>query len=69
VLRRGLTRATDFLLPLGAAAAVLALVAPSTLVAERSDVILGALVLFTALTVPPSELAQVRSAPRWHSAR
>ena len=61
MLRRGLNQATDFLLPLGAAAAALALVAPSTLVAKRSDVILGALVLFTALTVAPSELAQVRA--------
>ncbi len=61
MLRRGLTHATDFLLPLGAAAGALALVAPSTLVAERSDLVLGALVLFTALTIAPSELAQVRA--------
>jgi BASS family bile acid:Na+ symporter len=61
VLRRGLTRTTDFLLPLAAAAGALALVAPSTLVAERTDVVLAALVLFTALTIAPSELAQLRA--------
>jgi BASS family bile acid:Na+ symporter len=61
VLRHGLTRATDFLLPLAAVAGALALVAPSTVVAERSDVVLAALVLVTALTIAPSELAQLRS--------
>jgi hypothetical protein len=61
VLRRGLIRATDFLLPLAAAAGALALVAPSAVVAERSDVVLAALVLFTALTIAPSDLAQLRA--------
>jgi bile acid:Na+ symporter, BASS family len=61
MLRRGLTRATDFLLPLAAAAGALALAAPATGVAERSDVVLAALVLFTALTIAPSELAQLRT--------
>jgi predicted Na+-dependent transporter len=61
VLRRGLIRATDFLLLLATAAGALALVAPSTVVAERSDVVLAALVLFTALTIPPTELAQLRA--------
>jgi bile acid:Na+ symporter, BASS family len=61
VLRHGLTRATDLLLPLAAAAGALALVAPSSVVAERTDVVLAALVLFTALTIAPSELAQLRA--------
>lgn len=61
VLRRGLIRATDFLLLLATAAGALALVAPSTVVAERSDVVLAALVLFTALTIPPTELTQLRA--------
>lgn len=60
VLRRRLVRAPDFLLPLAAAAGVLGLVAPSAAVAERSDVVLAVLVLCTALTIPPSELAQLR---------
>ena len=58
-LRRGLVRATDVLLPLACAAGALALVAPSAVVAERSDIVLAALVLFTALTIAPSELAQL----------
>ena len=61
VLCRGLSRAPDVLLALAAAAGALALVAPSTVVAERSDVVLAALVLFTALTIAPSELAQLRA--------
>jgi predicted Na+-dependent transporter len=61
VPRRGLIRAPDVLLALAAAAGALALVAPSTVVAERSDVVLAALVLFTALTIAPSELAQLRA--------
>ena len=60
-LRRGLVRATDVLLPLACAAGALALVAPSAVVAERSDIVLAALVLFTALTIAPSELAQLRA--------
>jgi predicted Na+-dependent transporter len=59
VLRRGLIRTTDFLLPLAAGAGALALLAPSTTVAERSDVVLAALVLFTALTIAPSDLVQL----------
>jgi bile acid:Na+ symporter, BASS family len=61
VLRRGLIGATDFLLPLAAAAGALALIAPSTVVAEHTDVVLAALVLFTALTIAPSELAQLHT--------
>jgi bile acid:Na+ symporter, BASS family len=61
VLRGGLIRTTDFLLPLAAGAAAFALLAPSTAVAERSDLILAALVLFTALTIAPSELVQLRA--------
>jgi predicted Na+-dependent transporter len=59
VLRRGLARATGVVLPLAVVAAALGLVAPSTGVAERSDVVLAALVLFTALTIAPSELQQL----------
>lgn len=61
MLRRGLIRTTDFLLPLAAGAAAFALVVPSTAVAERSDLVLAALVLFTALTIAPSELVQLRA--------
>jgi predicted Na+-dependent transporter len=61
VARRGLIRTTDFLLPLGAAAAILALITPSTLVAERSDIVLAALVLFTALTIASCDLAELRA--------
>jgi bile acid:Na+ symporter, BASS family len=61
VLRGGLIRTTDFLLPLAAGAAAFALLAPSTAVAERSDLVLAALVLFTALTIAPSELVQLRA--------
>jgi bile acid:Na+ symporter, BASS family len=61
VLRRGLIGATDFLLPLAAAAGALALIAPSTVVAEHTDVVLAALVLFTALTIAPSELVQLHT--------
>lgn len=35
--------------------------APATVVAERSEVVLAALVLFTALTIAPCELAQLRA--------
>lgn len=61
MVRRELIGATDFLLPLAAAAGALALIAPSTTVAEHTDVVLAALVLFTALTIAPSELARLRS--------
>jgi bile acid:Na+ symporter, BASS family len=57
VLRRGLTRATGLLLPLAVVAAVLALLVPSESLAERSDYVLAALVLFVALGIAPSELA------------
>jgi predicted Na+-dependent transporter len=59
VLRRGLARATGVVLPLAVAAAALGVGAPSGGVAERSDVVLAALVLFTALTIAPSELRQL----------
>jgi BASS family bile acid:Na+ symporter len=61
VPRRALIRATDLLLPLALAAGALALIVPSAVVAERSDVVLAALVLFTALTIAPHELAQLRA--------
>lgn len=57
MLRRGLTRASDWLLALAAVAAVLALLVPSHVVAQRSDLVLGALVLFTALGIAPAQLA------------
>jgi predicted Na+-dependent transporter len=59
VLRRGLARASGVVLPLAVAAAALGVVAPSGGVAERSDVVLAALVLFTALTIAPSDLRQL----------
>jgi predicted Na+-dependent transporter len=60
VLRAGLSRATDALLPLATAAAALGLVAPSTGMSERSDQVLAALVLFTALGIRPAQLAGLR---------
>jgi BASS family bile acid:Na+ symporter len=57
VPREALTRITDLLLPLAVVAAGFALVVPSNALAERSDWILGALVLFTALGIAPSQLA------------
>ena len=57
MLRHGLTRTADLLLPLAVTAAALALLVPSHAVAEGSDWILGALVLFTALGIAPSRLA------------
>jgi bile acid:Na+ symporter, BASS family len=60
VLRQGLTRTADLLLPLAAAAAALALLVPSKTLAERSDWLLAALVLFTALGIAPSQLATLR---------
>jgi predicted Na+-dependent transporter len=60
-LRRVLQRVPHLLLPLAGTAALLALLAPSNALAERSDLVLAALVLFTALGIPPSELATLRS--------
>lgn len=61
MLRRGLIRATAVVLPRSLAAGALALVAPARVVAERADVVLAVLVLFTALTIAPSQLAQLRA--------
>ena len=60
MLRRGLIRTSDALLPLAAVAAGLALVVPSEAVAQRSDLVLAALVLFTALGIAPAQLATLR---------
>jgi bile acid:Na+ symporter, BASS family len=60
VLRRGLTRAADLLLPLALLAAVAALAVPSETLAERSDFLLAGLVLLTALCIPPSQLLSLR---------
>lgn len=60
MLRQGLTRTADLLLPLAVVAAALALLVPSTTLAKRSDWILAALVLFTALGIAPSQLAILR---------
>ena len=57
---RPLSRVTEALLPLAAAAAALALVAPSTGLSERSDLVLAALVLFTALGIQPKQLLGLR---------
>jgi BASS family bile acid:Na+ symporter len=57
MLRRPLTRASEWLLALAAVAAVLALLFPSHAVAQRSDLVLAALVLFTALGIAPAQLA------------
>jgi hypothetical protein len=59
MLGRALRRADDWLLALAACAAVLALVAPSGALAQRSDVVLAALVLFTALGIAPAQLARL----------
>ena len=64
LLRRGLQSAPSLLLPLAITAAVVALLAPSGALAERSDLVLAALVLFTALGIPTSELASLRSRKR-----
>jgi predicted Na+-dependent transporter len=61
LLRRGLRRAPGLLLPLALAAALAGLLAPSGALAERSDLVLAALVLFTALGIAPSELARLRA--------
>jgi predicted Na+-dependent transporter len=60
VLRKGLTRTPDLLLPLALATAALALLLPWQALAERSDWALAALVAFTALGIPPAELAALR---------
>ncbi len=41
----------------------LAFVAPSQLLARRSDLLLGALVLFTAMTIEPRRLVALRRRP------
>jgi SBF-like CPA transporter family (DUF4137) len=64
LLRRGLQSAPRLLLPMAMGAAVVALLAPSGALAERSDLVLAALVLFTALGIPTSELASLRSRKR-----
>jgi hypothetical protein len=58
--RRALARASDWLLGLAAAAAVLALLVPSQSLAARSDLVLAALVAFTALGIAPAQLATLR---------
>jgi len=57
MLRRGLRRAGDWLPVLAAMAAALALAVPSRALAEHSDLVLAALVLFTALGIAPAQLA------------
>jgi predicted Na+-dependent transporter len=59
MLGRALQRAGDRLLALAALAAALALVVPSHALAQRSDVVLAALVLFTALGIAPVQLASL----------
>ena len=59
-MRRGLIRTSDLLLPLAVLAAALALVVPSDTLAERSDLVLAALVLFTALGIAPAQLVTLR---------
>ena len=61
LLRWGLQSAPRLLLALAVTAALLALVTPSSALSERSDLVLAALVLFTALGIAPSELADLRS--------
>jgi BASS family bile acid:Na+ symporter len=61
VLRQGLTRTVDLLLPLAVVAAALALLVPSKTMAERADWFLAALVLSTALGIEPSQLASLRA--------
>jgi bile acid:Na+ symporter, BASS family len=60
VLWQGLIRSADLLLPLAVVAAALALLVPSSALAERSDWLLAALVLFTALGIAPSQLVTLR---------
>jgi predicted Na+-dependent transporter len=59
MLGRALQRAGDWLLALAALAAVFALLVPSHALAQRSDVVLAALVLFTALGIAPAQLASL----------
>ena len=59
MLGRALRRAGDWLLALAALGAGLALLVPSGALAERSDLVLAALVLFTALGIAPSQLASL----------
>ena len=59
-MRRGLTRSANLLLPLAVLAAGLGLLAPSDRLADRSDLILAALVLSTALAIAPSQLIALR---------
>ena len=58
--RRLLRGASGWLLPLAALAAVAALVVPSGELARRSDLVLAALVLFTALGIGPAQLTALR---------
>jgi predicted Na+-dependent transporter len=64
MLRRGLERAGDRLLVLAGLATVLALLVPSHALARRSDLILAALVLFTALGIAPAQLASLTAHKR-----
>ncbi len=57
----GLRGVTRLILPLTLLAAALALLVPSSVVAGRSDLLLALLVLATALGIPWSELAALRS--------
>ena len=59
-MRRGLKRAAELLLPLALVAAGLGLLAPSDTLADRSDLVLAALVLSTALAIAPSQLVALR---------
>jgi predicted Na+-dependent transporter len=60
VIRRGLAWTAGLLLPLAVVAAAFALLVPSHPLAECSDWVLAALVLFTALGIDPSQLATLR---------
>jgi BASS family bile acid:Na+ symporter len=64
MLRRGLQRAGDRLLLHAGLATVLALLVPSHALAQRSDVVLAALVLFTALGIAPAQLATLTAHKR-----
>jgi bile acid:Na+ symporter, BASS family len=58
---RALLAVTRLILPLTLVAAALALLVPSGAIAARSDVLLGLLVLATALGIPWSELTALRA--------
>ena len=60
MLRHGLTRTPELLLPLALASAALALLFPSQTLAERSDWALAALVALTALGIAPAQLVILR---------